>query len=175
MTPHPTCWGIAPQGPLAVAADMAALPLAGHTVDAALIAYNTLLNLASHVQQKRCFAEIARVLRPGGIVAIEAFIADTSDVSPFGVSLREHPTDPGARLAIITGPDEHNNDALVGSHVEIGASIVCRPWRLLYQSPPELDACGEAVGLVLRTRRNDWAGTSFDTDGHRHVSWYERI
>lgn len=108
-------------------------------------------------------------------MAIEAFIADTTDESPFGVSLRDHPTDLAAQLAIITGPDEHDTEVIVGSHIEIGTSVVCRPWRLLYQSPHELDICGEAVGLVLHHRCNDWAGARFDPDGHRHVSWYERI
>lgn len=165
----------APPGPLVVAADMAALPLRTGSADGALIAYNTLLNLASVAQQRQCFAEVARVLRPGGTVAIEAFIAGATDGSPFGVSMRDHPTNPAARLAIITGPAEEDTDAIVGSHVEIGPSVVCRPWRLLYQSPEQLDASGEAMGLVLCDRHNDWAGAQFDPDGHRHVSWYERI
>ena len=171
----PAMLGEAPHGPHVAAADMAVLPIADNSVDGALIAYNTLLNLASRADQQRCFAELARVLRPGGIVAIEAFIADTTDESPFGVSLRDHPTDLAAQLAIITGPDEHDTEVIVGSHIEIGTSVVCRPWRLLYQSPHELDICGEAVGLMLRHRCNDWAGARFDPDGHRHVSWYERI
>lgn len=171
----PEMLAVAPAGPLAVAADMAVLPIGSNSMSGALIAYNTLLNLASHSQQQQCFAEIARVLCHGGLVAIEAFIADTGGASPFGVSLREHPTNPTARLAIITGPDDQNRDAIVGSHVELGSSVVCRPWRLFYQSPHELDACAEAVGLVLSERHSDWAGTTFDPDGHRHVSWYKRI
>lgn len=167
--------GLAAAGPRPVAADMAAMPLASSSADAALIAYNTLLNLDSHEQQQRCFAEIARVMRPGGVAAIESFIVTTDEATPFGVTIRQHPADPDARVAIITGPDPDQPDVIVGSHVELGSPIVCRPWRLLYQSPQDLDTRATAAGMVLVERHSDWASTPFDESGYRHVSWYERI
>ena len=167
--------GFAAPGPRPIAADMTAIPLASNSVDAALIAYNTLLNLDSHEQQQRCFVEIARVIRPGGVAAVESFIAMTSEATPFGISIRQHPADPDARIAIITGPDLDEPDVIVGSHVELGSPIVCRPWRLFYQSPQELDASATAAGMVLLERYSDWLGTPFDDSGHRHVSWYKRI
>lgn len=165
----------APPGPHAVAADMATTPLTPGCADAVLVAYNTLFNLASRDQQQQCFHEVARLLRPGGLFAIEAFIADGDDALPFGVSKRTHPRDPDAQLVIVTGPDEHDPDVIVGSHIEIGRSTTCRPWRLTYQSPAELDTCADAANLVLRHRHNDWGGTTFGPDSLRHVSWYERI
>jgi len=167
--------GAAPPGPLVVAADMTTTPLKTGCADAVLIAYNTLFNLASRHQQQQCFHEVARILRPGGLLAVEAFIADTGDALTFGVSTRAHPRDPDAQLVIITGPDESDPDVIVGSHIEIGRSTICRPWRLAYQSPDELDACAQGAGLVRRDRFSDWAGTAFGPDGVRHVSWYERI
>lgn len=165
---------LAAAGPRPIAGDMAAMPLASDSADAVLIAYNTLLNLDSHEQQQRCFAEMARVVRPGGVAAIESFIATTDQATPFGVTIRRHPADPDARVAIITGPDPDEPDVIVGSHVELGSPIVCRPWRLLYQSPCDLDTSATTAGMVLVERHSDWAGTPFEESGYRHVSWYER-
>jgi SAM-dependent methyltransferase len=165
----------APLGPYAVTADMAAIPLSSGCADAVLVAYNTLFNLASRHQQQQCFHEAARILRPGGLLAIEAFIADGDDALPFGVSTQAHPRDPDAHLVIVTGPDEHDPEVIVGSHIEIGRSTTCRPWRLTYQSPAALDACADTANLVLRHRHNDWGGTAFGPASLRHVSWYERI
>lgn len=166
---------LAASGPRPIAADMAAMPLASGSADAALVAYNTLLNLDSHEEQQRCFAEIARVVRRGGVAAIESFIATSDGATPFGVTIRQHPVNPDARVAIITGPDPNQPDVIVGSHVELGSPLVCRPWRLLYQSPQDLDMRANAAGMALVERHSDWAGTPFDESGHRHVSWYERV
>jgi len=164
----------APSGPSPVAGDMAVLPLATACADAVLVAYNTFFNLASRAQQLMCFREIARVLKATGVVAIEAFVADVDDTAAFGVTIRAHPSRPDARLAIVTGPDAHDPDVIIGSHVELGATTTCRPWRLTYQSPSELDQCAGAAGLALRDRDGDWTGNTFDATGHRHVSWYEK-
>ncbi len=76
----------------------------------------------------------------------------------------------------MTGPDETDDDIIVGSHIEIGrGATTCRPWRLAYQSPLDLDACAADAELVLSDRSADWAGAPFAPDGLRHVSWYERL
>lgn len=160
-----------------VAGDMSQLPLAADSADACIVAYNTLFNLPSAAQQQQWFRDAARVLRPGGVVAVEAFVAaEASD--RFGVSLVKHPTNDNAQLAIITGPDPSdpdNPDLIVGSHIELGAEeIVCRPWRLAYQSPDQLDAAACRAGLVPTSRFASWQGTSFDPAGARHVSWYAK-
>ncbi len=165
----------ATNGPTSVTGDMAALPIASGAVDAVLVAYNTLFNLPSAWQQRRCMRDVARVLRPGGLFAIEAFVAAIDADSPFGVSTRTHPSEPGLRLAIVTGPDPADADVIVGSHIELGTTTTCRPWRLAYQSPAELDRCAQEANLELCGRYGDWAGSEFDADGLRHVSWYERI
>jgi len=164
----------APAGPHPCAADMAVIPMATGCADAVLIAYNTILNLDSHGQQQACFREIERVLRPGGVAAIEAFIADTTNPSSFGVTIRSHPSKPNERIAIVTGPDASDPDVIVGSHVELGSKVVCRPWRLRYASPFDLDRCALDAGLVVSERTSDWADTAFDPAGHRHVTWYRR-
>lgn len=159
-------------GPLPVAADMAAMPLVDACADAVLVAYNTMLNLDGFDQQQQCFYEIARVLRPGGVAVVEAFIANTEQPSPFGVTMRDHPGRDGGRIAIITGPDAHDPDVIVGSHVELQPAVVCRPWRLRYSSPEALDRCAHAAGLVVSERYSDWSSRPFDAADQRHVTWY---
>ena len=165
---------VARPGPHPVAGDMADLPITDNGADAALVAYNTFFNLVSRARQQHCFHEIARMLRPNGVLAIEAFVAGSGDSNDFGITIRSHPSQPQARLAIVTGPDSTDSDVIIGSHIELAATTTCRPWRLTYQSPRELDACALAAGLVLRTRSSDWAGTPFAPAAHRHVSWYEK-
>jgi len=166
--------GLAPAGPHSIAADMAAMPIVDGHADAVLIAYNTILNLDGPEQQQRCFHEIARILRPGGVAAIEAFVADTAQPSSFGVTLRSHPTRASEHIAIVTGPDAHDPDVIVGSHIELGRSIVCRPWRLRYASPQNLDQTARNAGLAMGERHQNWTGKPFDESGNRHVTWYER-
>jgi SAM-dependent methyltransferase len=169
-----------------VASDMAALGLRSGCADAVLIAYNTLFNLASRSAQQRCLAEVVRVLRPAGLLAIEAFVAPSAaptdatgdaavTAAAYGISVRNHPTDATGSLAIVTAPDPDEADVIIGSHVELLPDrTTVRPWRLVYQSPDELDLCADAAGLGLVDRFADWHGTAWAVSGDRHVSWYRR-
>ena len=159
-----------------IAADMAELPLCDASADAALIAYNTLFNLAGSALQQRCITEAARVLRPGGLLAIEAFIApETDPETPFGVSVVPHHTHSDRRMAILTWHDPAEGEVITGAHVELGPEGVrTRPWQLVYRSPSSIDEAAAAAGFELAERRTDWSGTEFDPAGVRHVSWYRR-
>lgn len=159
-----------------LAADMAELPLRDDTADAALIAYNTLFNLAGSDLQARCVREAARVVRPGGLLAIETFIAPETDPdTPFGVSVVPHHTHNDRRMAILTWHDPTAGEVITGAHVELGPQGVrTRPWQLVYRSPESIDELARSHGFRLAERHNDWAGTKFDPAGVRHVSWYRR-
>ena len=158
------------------AADMACLPLRDASADAALIAYNTLFNLAGSQLQQQCIEEAARVVRPGGLLAIEAFIAPETDPdTPFGVSVVPHHTHSDRRMAILTWHDPGAGEVITGAHVELGPQGVrTRPWQLVYRSPESIDALAKQAGFRLAERHNDWSGTRFDPAGVRHVSWYRR-
>ena len=164
--------GAAPAGPHRVAGDMARLPIAATTADAVIVAYNTLFNLTSVQLQQECFDETRRVLRAGGVFAVETFVAPTAPQTTFGLSSRAHPTDPTATLRILTGPDPLDPDIVVGSHIELGSHTACRPWRLAYQTPDQLDRCAAQADLTLMRRAADWADAAFGDDSGRHVSWY---
>jgi SAM-dependent methyltransferase len=160
-------------------ADMAAPALRARCADAIVIAYNTLFNLASIELQRRCLTRAAQLLSHGGLLAIEGFIAPPVEPhapTSFGASSRPHPTDPDATLTIITEIRHRPGGAtIIGTHVEhSGPVTTCRPWRLAYQSPAQLDDTALAASLELADRRGDWQGGSFDGTGERHVSWYRR-
>ena len=168
-----------PAGPLNVGADMTAIPIAAGAADLVIVAYNTLFNLDSCSAQARCLSEIARCLCPGGLVGIETFIAPEPQLAQsadatFGLSERDHPDDPETQLVIITGPDPTNADVIIGSHIELGDVVTCRPWRVAYQSPEDLDGAAHGCGLALTERFANWNGDQFDPYGPRQVSWYRR-
>lgn len=163
------------RGPTLLQADITALPLRDRSADVVVVAYNTLFNLPSRALQQQCFDEVARVLRPGGSLAIEAFVAPTSAATDFGLSTRSHPSNPTAQLTIVTGPHPTEPDVIVGSHVEHGDSRTCRPWQLLYQDPNQLDAAARRADMALDGRYGDWSSSRFDNESDRHVSWYKPI
>lgn len=160
-----------------LAGDMSVLPLVSGSADAAVIAYNTLFSLGSIDQQRACFAEVARVLRPQGVLAVEGFVAPVpGDEAPFGLTQTAHHSDSDARLAVATWSDPEHPGQITGVHVELGPTgIRSRPWHLTYQSPKSLDDLATAEGLGLHERSADWIGTPFDPKGVRHVSWYRRV
>lgn len=169
----------APEPLPSLAADIANVALANNCADAVLIAYNTLFNLDDLRAQQRCLDETARILRSGGLLAIEAFVLPTDEhdrPTDFGASVRDHPTHVDAKLVILTGPGSSGGaaDVIVGSHVELlPDATVCRPWQLAYQSPSALDAAALRSHLRLTGRFEDWTGSPFDSDSTRHVSWYQ--
>ena len=159
-------------GPRRVCADMATLPIRDSSAHAVIVAYNTLFNLAAKSLQQKCFDEANRILRTGGVFGVETFVAPSDMGDEFGLSSRPHPEDPSAVLSILTGPDHDDPDIIIGTHLERGRNIVCRPWRLAYQSPSELDACANAASMRLVRRSSDWSDSDFDASSDRHVSWY---
>lgn len=158
----------------AVTSDMADLGLAAGCADAVLIAYNTLFNVIEPDRQQQCLVEAHRLLRPGGVLAIDCFIATPVDDQP-AVTSAIRSADDQTAVAIITSRERAagRSQRLVGSHIEVRHDeLICRPWELFYRPPGELDVSARAAGFTLDERFADWSGTSFDPLGPRHVSWY---
>lgn len=157
-----------------VAADMAEPPLRQGCASAVLIAFNTLFNLPTGSLQRAALARSAALLRPDGIVVIEAFVpgdgaaerADHVDVVRLdadSVVLRVSRTDPAA-------------GTVSGHHVELrdGEPVRLRPWHLHYVDPAGLDRMAESAGLTLVERAGGWQGEPFDDDSPVHVSVFSR-
>lgn len=165
-----------PSGSHRLVADMTHGALRSSIADLAIIAWNTLFNVTPISRQHEAIAESARVLRPGGHLVIEGFVAPPAEAdidALTGISVRTHPSVEDAKLVIAT---HQRGEMLNGLHLEVRADgILTRPWQLAYQSPAQIDASAVAAGLQLVERSADWLGTRFRPDDARHVSWYRAL
>ena len=137
------------------------------------VAFNTLFNLTSAEAQARCFANVARRLRPGGRFVVEAFVPDP-DRFPEGGSVS--PTIIEAdRVVLLVARQDRAAQTVTASHVSITEDgIRLRPLFLRYSSPDELDGMAVAAGLRLEDRWAGWDGRPYDDDAERHVSVYRQ-
>lgn len=137
-----------------------------------LVAFNTLFNLATVGDQRRCLAGVASVLAPGGALVVEAFVP--ADPAPAGGELALRGVDAG-RVAVVATVTDPDGRTVTGSHVELTADGArLRPWRLRMVPPADLDAMAEAAGLVLAARHAGWRGEPFGPGSGQHVSVYRR-
>jgi len=152
-----------------VQADMAALPFRPAAFDGVVIAYNTLFNLTADGRQQFCIADAARVVRPGGFVAVETFVAAAPPPDErTGVS----PHADRANL-FIASRQAADSPVVDGAHITFGDDgVVTRPWRIRPMQIHEIDIAANTAGLSLAHRWASWSADPFTTDSDRHVSIY---
>ncbi|MEX2659852.1 MAG: class I SAM-dependent methyltransferase [Acidimicrobiales bacterium] len=139
----------------------------------ALVAFNTLFNLATADAQKRCFASVARRLRPGGTFVVEAFVPDPEAVPSGGGLTTSSVT--VERVVLQATMADPTAQTISGSTISItDAGIRLRPWHIRWATPGELDEMANAAGLVRRERWGGWDRSPHVADGNRHVTSYER-
>jgi len=158
--------------PLSICADMSLVPLAEGSVDGAFVAYNTFFNLATEADQERCLVDVARVLAPGGFLAIEAFtpVTDHGDKAP---SLTRSPVSTTERAVFVASRVDAAAQQIRGAHLDLGPDgLRLRPWHVRYLTPAQLDLMASDVGLTLEHRWNSWACSTFDGTAGKHVSVY---
>lgn len=156
------------------AAEMSQLSLRSNTFDTVLLATNTLFNLASEADQRRCFAEARRVLRLGGRLIVEAFVPpDPQPQLDRLVSTRSIDTD---RVVLTATIRDDANQTITGQHIEITESGTrLRPWRIRFASPTQLDEMAGAHALRLGDRFSDWDGSAYTDGSTRHISVWTAI
>lgn len=150
--------------------DAAALPLAG-SFAVVLAARNLVCNVTSAAGQQRLFAGAARVLRPGGVFAVEAFVP--ADFPPESGLETRHVT----AMAVVLSAWEVDagTGVVTGQFVELrDGGTRLRPWAVLPITFAALDGMAEATGFRLRERAEDWVGTPLSDDSAMAVSLYER-
>lgn len=153
-----------------VRADMRALPFNGN-IGAALIAFNTVFNLATEQDQRALFVELRRLIGTTGVVIVEAL-----DVSPLlngparSIGLREI----DGQRAVVTATDLSKLDQVVnGQHLEISdGGISVRPWRLRWMTPDQMDEMAAAAGLIRTERYRSWDKQPFTKGSETHISVY---
>jgi SAM-dependent methyltransferase len=135
-------------------------------------AYNTFFNLDTESAQRRCLEGCARLLAPGGGVALEAFVPTDGEVPRTSLDVRSVTVD-----GVVLTATEHDPEGqlITGQHVELtGAGVRLRPWRVRYLTPAQLDQLAASCGLERAERWGGWDGRPFDDGCDTHVTVYRR-
>ena len=152
--------------------DVGAVPHAGR-FGVIFAAFNTLLNLPTADDRRRCLDGCVEVMAPDGWVAIETVVPGPDpERTEDHVEIRTMATD---RLVLTVSRRDPSAGTVSGHHVELvdGAAVRLRPWQLGYLTPEALDAEAGASGLILGHRWATWDGAPFDDDtSPSQVSWY---
>nr|AGC71183.1 methyltransferase [uncultured bacterium A1Q1_fos_568] len=132
-------------------------------VDVVVAAFNLICNLVDPATQESLFLRCARVLRPGGRLVVETFVAEPVERRERHLEVRQVTADAVVLIASDTDPVL---SLVTGQHIELrdGEPVRLRPWRLRFTSPDELDRWAVAAGFTLEAVWSDWAGTT--SDGH---------
>jgi len=139
-----------------------------------LVAFNTLFNLSTAEAQRRCFANVASRLRPGGAFVVEAYVPGVPGPDQPVEAVVPTVIEPD-RVVLQATQEDRGAQTVTGSSITIDPSgIRLRPWLIRYARPEELDGMASAAGLSLAHRWSGWRGEPFSADAPRHVSTYRR-
>ena len=137
------------------------------------VAFNTFFALLSQEDQVRCFSNVARRLREGGVFVIEAFVPDMTRWDQNQRVETHHLGDD----SVVLGASRHDpvEQRVASNHLVVSeAGVKMYPVRLRYAWPSELDLMARLAGLRLRERWGGWRREPFSAASVKHVSVYER-
>ncbi|MCI0665299.1 MAG: class I SAM-dependent methyltransferase [Acidobacteria bacterium] len=136
------------------------------------VVFNTFFVLQDQEEQVRCFANVARRLRPGGLFLIEAFVPDMTRFKDGQiVKVNRIETD---EVVLETSQHDPLNQRTVSQHVVINRSgINIYPIQVRYAWPAELDLMAQLAGMRLRERWSNWQRDPFVAASLNHISIYE--
>lgn len=160
---------------VATLGDMASIPLVDPPSFAVvLVAFNTLFNLPTEHEQRRCLVRVAELLAPQGRLVVEAFVPrdDLPATAERSVAPRHITAD-----EVVLTVSQHDPEAqtITGQHVHLTeAGTRLRPWHLRYLTPVQLDELATGAGLALVDRAAGWRGEPFGPDSEVHVSTYRK-
>ena len=136
------------------------------------VVFNTFFALLSQEDQVRCFSNIARRLREGGVFVIEAFVPDMTRWDR-GQRMEAHHVE---NDSVVLGVSRHDpvEQRIASNHLLVSeGGVRLYPVRLRYAWPSELDLMARLAGLRLRERWGGWLRESFSASSVKHVSVYE--
>ncbi len=143
--------------------------------DAVVIGFNTFFHLTTPSEQASCLCGVTELLRPGGILILEAFVPDTDAHDPSGQGTLTVRTIDLNRVLLDVVKIDTETQTLIGQRIEMtSGSTRLFPYMLRYTTPDQLDALATEAGLVLVERWEDWHQTPFTDSSSSHVSAWRR-
>jgi SAM-dependent methyltransferase len=137
------------------------------------LVFNTLFNLTGAGRQEDCFANVARVLAPGGRFVIEAYVPQQADIDNAGTPQVWEVTERSATIRV------HQHDRAAQTFVRQSitfteGTVHLEPFAMHYRWPDQIDALATAAGLTLEARYADWRRTPFTSESTDHISVYRK-
>ena len=137
------------------------------------VAFNTFFGLLTQEDQVRCFENVSRRLREGGVFVIEAFVPDLARFVR-GQTTQTSKVDADEVLLDVSHHDPVDQ-RIATQHIFLTEQgIRMYPVQLRYAWPSELDLMARLAGLRLRDRWSDWRRGPFTAESRSHVSVYEQ-
>jgi SAM-dependent methyltransferase len=157
---------------MSVIADMATPPFAPKSFGVVLVAFNTFFNLPDEPSQRRCLANIRRLVEPDGLLLVETIVFPEADRPVRGV---DAPIIDHDRVVLTASTLDPATRSVDGQHIEITErGIRLRPWHLHYLLPQELDAVAAEAGWQLEGRSEGWADQPFTESSEHQVVTFRR-
>ena len=120
----------------------------------------------------RCFANVAKRLRPGGLFLIEAFVPDLTRftrgqiIQAAGIDVDE--------VRLETSRHDPLTQRVFSQHVHITKEgVKLYPVQIRYAWPAELDLMAQLAEMRLRERWSNWRRDPFTSASVNHISIYE--
>lgn len=139
--------------------------------DLIYIVFNTFYALREQEEQVRCFAHVARHLKPDGHFLIEAFVPD---LCRFDRGQRVSVVNLGGeRVQLDASQHDLAKQEVRSQHILISEEgIRLFPVHLRYVWPSEMDLMARLAGLTLAERWGGWQREPFTSASGSHVSVY---
>jgi SAM-dependent methyltransferase len=139
--------------------------------DVVLIAFSTLFLLPDQRSQVACLARAVAHVAEGGLLVVEAFVADHTRWSDGKRLALSRWTADG--IEIEAARHDRANQTIEVRYLGLGSgATTVRPLSLRYAWPAEIDLMAELAGARRRARWSDWSGSPYDAGSPGHVSIY---
>jgi SAM-dependent methyltransferase len=136
------------------------------------VVFNTFFMLSDQEEQVRCFANVAKRLRRGGVFLVEAFVPDPARFKD-DQTVRVSDMKVGS-VNLETSIHDRLTQRVMSHHILIGQSgVKIYPIQIRYAWPAELDLMARLAGMRLRERWADWRRSPFVAESTNHVSIYD--
>ncbi|NRQ35173.1 class I SAM-dependent methyltransferase [Nonomuraea sp. NN258] len=156
--------------------DFADLAVPG-AYDVAFVVYNTLYCLATQEAQVRCLRKVARRLRPGGALVVQAFVPDIARFDRGAQSDRRRDLAQSGGSVLRLGISAHDRvRQLLATEYELAEESGDRSYDFTFRYiwPSELDLMAKLAHLRLDERWAGWQGEPFGESSGQHVSVFRK-